>query len=101
VLRRFGLLAQATMVVVVFALLPQTPVAFGSWYGGRELAGVGLIAAVAACGAIPLGVDANPSRHLWPVCARTCATGKQRRIGSRVLCSRFIPGFVLPSPGLD
>ena len=48
VLRRFGLLAQATMVVVVYALLPQAPITFGSWYAGRELAGVGLMAAVAA-----------------------------------------------------
>jgi tRNA A-37 threonylcarbamoyl transferase component Bud32 len=48
VLRRFGLLAQAVMVVVVFTLLPQMPVTFGTWYAGRELAGVVIMAAVAA-----------------------------------------------------
>jgi len=48
VLRRFGLLAQATMVVVVYTLIPQMPVTFGSWYAGRELAGVIIMGAVAA-----------------------------------------------------
>jgi hypothetical protein len=48
VLRRFGLLANATLVVVVYSLLPQMPVTFGSWYAGRELAGLGIMAAIAA-----------------------------------------------------
>ena len=47
-LRRFGLLTTATMVVVVVPLLPQMHWTFGSWYAGREVAGPGILAALAA-----------------------------------------------------
>jgi hypothetical protein len=46
-LRRFGLLTTTTFVVAV-AFSPNAPVTFGSWYAGRGLAGLGIIAAVAA-----------------------------------------------------